>query len=195
MVNANRVEKGGFVTLTAVLAASSLLLFSADSKADSGFYLGGSVGQAGVQINDGDPVQPIVFDENDFAWKAFGGYNFDVTVVNLAVEGGYVNFGSPSMSALGSQLEVDIDGFDVFGVLGFNLGPIGVFAKAGMISWDAEISVDGVSAGSDDGSDPAYGIGAKFNLGSLNVRAEYEMFDVEDAEDVTMLSVGLVWIF
>ena len=188
-------ENRGITSVAVVLAASAMMLFSPESKADSGFFLGGSVGQSGVEIQDGTVVPPLVFDEDDFAWKAFGGYNFDVTVVNLAIEGGYVNFGGPSADVAGSQVEVDVDGFDIFGVLGFDLGPVGIFAKAGMIAWDAEITVDGIDAGSDDGSDPAYGVGAKFGLGSIDIRAEYELFDVEDAEDVTLLSVGIVWTF
>jgi len=187
-------ENRGITSVAVVLAASAMMLFSAESKADSGWFLGGSVGSAGVEIEDTSGIQPVTFDEDDFAWKAFGGYNFDLAVVNLAIEGGYINLGSPSGDLLGLATTVDVDGFDVFGVLAFDLGPIGVFAKAGMVSWDAEISIDGVSA-SDDGSDPAYGVGAKIGLGSVDIRAEYELFDIEDAEAVSMLSVGIVWTF
>ena len=187
-------ENRGITSVAVVLVASAMMLFSPESKADSGFYLGGSVGQAGVEIEDTSGIQPVTFDEDDFAWKVFGGYNFDLAVINLAIEGGYVNFGSPSGDLLGIPATIDVDGFDVFGVLGFDLGPVGIFAKAGMVSWDSEISIDGFSE-SDDGSDPAYGLGAKIALGSLNLRAEYELFDIEDAEDVSMLSVGLVWTF
>jgi len=82
----------------------------------------------------------------------------------------------------------------VFGVLGIDLGPLGIFAKYGMVSWDAEITIDGLSE-AEDGSDPAYGVGAKIAIGSIDLRAEYEVFDIEDAEDVSMISVGLVWTF
>lgn len=189
------LEKGrGITSVAVVLAASAMMLFSPESKADSGFYLGGSVGQAGVEIEDTGGIQPLTFDEEDFAWKAFAGYNFDLPVINLAIEGGYVNLGSPSGELLGLATTVDVDGFDVFGVLGVDLGPLGVFAKYGMVSWDAEITIDGLSE-AEDGSDPAYGVGAKIAIGSIDLRAEYELFDIEDAEDVSMISVGLVWTF
>lgn len=178
----------------AVMLVAALLLMSAESRADSGFYIGGSVGSAGVEIDAGDPINPVSFDEDDFAWKAILGYTFDLPILNLGIEGSYVDLGGPSADIGGVLFEVDTDGFDVFGVLGVDLGPIGVFAKAGVISWDAEFSVDGV-AGSDDGSDPAYGIGAKIGLGSLAFRLEYELFDIEDTEDVSMISAGLVWTF
>jgi hypothetical protein len=190
----NDIREARFFAGAAIaVLVSSLLLVPAESQAEG--YLGASIGQSGVEIDAGTPIQPLSFDEEDFAWKGYGGFTFDLAVVNLGVELGYVNLGGPSGDVLGSQVEVDADGFDAFGVLGVDLGPIGVFAKAGMIAWDAEITVDGLDAGSDDGSDPAYGIGAKVGLGSLDIRLEYEVFDLEDAEDVTLLSAGIVWSF
>jgi len=178
----------------AILLVAALLLMSAESKADSGLYIGGSVGTAGVEIDAGTPVNPVLFDEDDFAWKAFAGYNFDLPILNFGIEGGYVDLGGPSADIGGSLIEVDSDGYDVFGVLGIDLGPIGIFAKAGVIAWDAEFSIDGVT-GTDDGTDAAYGVGAKISLGSLAFRVEYELFDIEDTENVGMISAGLVWTF
>jgi outer membrane immunogenic protein len=187
-------ENRGVASVAVVLAASAIMLYAPESKADSGFYLGGSVGQAGVEVQDTSGTQLLIFDEDDFAWKAFGGYKFDLPVINLGVEGGYVNLGSPSGELEGVPVAIETDGFDVFGVAGIDIGPVGVFAKYGMISWDAEFTVDGLSD-AQDGSDPAYGIGATIGLGSIDIRAEYEVFDIEDAEDVSMVSVGLVWTF
>lgn len=178
----------------AILFAAALLLLAAESKADSGLYIGGSVGIAGVEIDTGTPVNPLIFDEDEFAWKAFAGYNVDLPILNLGIEAGYVDFGGPSADIGGSLFAVDSDGFDAFGVLGIDLGPIGVFAKAGVIAWDAEVSIDGITD-TDDGTDPAYGIGVKIGLGSLALRVEYELFDIEDTEDISMISAGLVWIF
>jgi len=194
MFSSSLEENHGITNIAVVLAASAMMLFSPESKADSGFYLGGSVGQAGVEVEDTGAIQPLSFDEEDFAWKAFGGYNFDLPVINLAIEGGYVNLGSPSGDLLGFPTTVEVEGIDVFGVIGIDLGPLGVFAKYGMVSWDAEITIDGLSE-AEDGSDPAYGVGAKIAIGSIDLRAEYEVFDIEDAEDVSMISVGLVWTF
>ena len=70
-----------------------------------------------------------------------------------------------------------------------------VFGKLGIISWDAEVSVSGVNAGSKDDQDTAYGVGTSFNLGSFQLRAEHEMFDVSHVEDLYMLSAGCVYTF
>jgi hypothetical protein len=47
---------------------------------------------------------------------------------------------------------------------------------------------------SDDGTDPGYGVGARLTFSSIEVRAEYEVFEFEDA-DVDMATVGFVWRF
>ena len=181
------------LSVTLALMASFMAFVPAESEA--GGYIGGSIGQSYIELNAGTPAVPEDFDEDDFGWKAIAGYEFGLAVISLGLEVNYVEFGAPSGDVLGSPVEVDADGFAGFGTLGFNIGPVGVFAKAGMISWDASITIDGFDAGSDDGSDAAYGIGAKLGLGPVDIRAEYELYDIEDTEDVAMVSVGLVWRF
>jgi len=168
--------------LKALLIASSALATSiptvASAGADSGFYIGGGVGDASVDIDD--------FDESDSAYKIFGGYNIGfIPLVDFAVEASYVDFGNPG----NSSANVEITGINAFGLAGLSFGPFGVFAKAGMMDWDVDSS-----GGSDSGTDPAYGVGARFSLGSFAVRAEYELYDVDRA-DVEMLSVSAVFTF
>ena len=180
------------------------LLVPLEARAEAGFYAGGSVGSVTIQadIPDAENVDEVFeFDENDFAWKAFGGFNFDMEVLDLAIETGYVDLGAPSGDTAGTNIELDVDGWDYFGLAGLQLGPIGVFAKAGFISWDLETTIQGLDIGGedglgdDDGTDPAYGIGARFNLGSLEIRGEYELFDLDSVDDVYMVSAGAVWTF
>ena len=182
-------------TLAAALAGIAMIGAPDEAAADA--YIGGSVGQVGIEIEDAS-FPGASFDEDDFGWKVFLGYEFDLPLLSLGLEGGYVDFGAPSGTVdvlVPTDIEVDADGLSAFGTIGIDLGPLGIFAKYGVISWDASLSVDGLDAGSEDGSDPAYGIGAKIGIGSIDVRAEYEIFDIEDAEDLTMLSLGLVWTF
>ncbi len=187
-------DRGRFVYPrgAAVLVLSTLLgLASLPAHADSGLYLGGSVGSATVE-GDFDDLgdDDFDFDESDFAWKAFGGYNFDLLFIDLAVEAGYVDFGNMS----GNNLEVDVTGLNVFGLVGFDLGPLGLFAKAGVINWDTEVSSFDFDI-DEDGTDPAYGVGARFSVGSLEIRGEFEYFDVDELDDTYLLSAGLAWTF
>ncbi len=155
---------------------------AAIAGADSGFYIGAGVGDASVNVTD--------FDESDSAYKIFGGYNIGfIPLVDFAVEASYVDFGNPSTSA-GS---VEASGVNAFGLAGLSFGPFGVFAKAGMLSWYAD-STFGTESSSESGSDPAYGLGARFAFGSFAVRAEYEVYDL-DSTDVDMVSVSGVYTF
>jgi outer membrane immunogenic protein len=182
--------------LAAAVLASALLL-SGPAMADSGFYVGGSVGNATLEANLQDPIGggDFTFDESDFSWKAFGGYDFDLPVINLGIEGGYRSLGGPSVTVATESFGIDITAWDVFGVAGFDLGPLTVFGKLGVISWDAEFTAAGFDVGSEDDQDTAYGVGVSFGLGSLQLRAEYEMFDVSDVNDLYMLSAGFVYTF
>jgi hypothetical protein len=150
--------------------------------ADSGFYIGAGVGDASVKDSG--------FDESDSAYKIFGGYNFGVIpLVDLAVEASYADFGSPSVGGT----SVEVSGLDAFGLAGLSFGPFGIFAKAGVISWDADVT--GATTSSKSGTDSAYGIGARFAIGSFAVRAEYEYFDLESDLEVGMASISGVFTF
>ncbi len=183
------------------LAASALLLLFASinaHSAESGFYVGGSVGSAAVEANIDDPAlpdPPPVFDEDDLGWKVFAGYSFALgDAFSLGVEGGYNDLGKPSADIASLPISLDPTAWTVYGTAGIDLGPIGVFGKYGLIDWDVDAFIDDFPF-SDDGSDPAYGVGIKANLGSWELRAEYEIFDISDVEDVTLLSLGFTYRF
>jgi hypothetical protein len=193
MIQQFLVNRRGPWSVTAAILVSFMVFAPAESQAEA--YIGGSIGQSYIELNAGTPAVPAPFDEADFGWKAMIGYEFDFVLITLGVEANYVDFGAPSGNVLGTQIEVDANGFAGFGTAGFDLGPLGVFAKYGVISWDASLSIDGFDTGSEDGTDPAYGVGVKFGLASVEVRGEYEIYDIEDSEDIAMLSVGIVWRF
>lgn len=172
------------VHFLAAAAVASLLLAPA-AQADSGFYIGASVGDTSVDVDD--------FDESDTSWKAYGGYIIDVPVVDFAVELAYLDFGSPSGEILQIPAGLDATGIGAFGLVGIDFGIFGFFAKAGFVNWDADLNLGGLRD-SDDGTDPGYGVGARLTFGSIEVRAEYELFEFEDA-DVDMATLGLVWRF
>lgn len=184
------------MTMLALAVALAGTAGLAQAGGESGFYLGGSVGNASFDFSDSDPEVPVEFDDDDMGYKLFAGYNIGaVPMLNLAVEGAYVNFGTFE-GDIGNSTgnEIDVDGFIFSGLVGFDLGPIGLFGKAGVVSWDTDLNTNDFDDESDSGSDPAYGIGAKFQLGSLALRAEYEMFDLDEA-DIDFYSVGAAFTF
>ena len=176
----------------AVLVCGLILLAIpslATAGAKSGPYLGASLGQASLDFSKGI----VDFDDDDTAYKIFAGYNFGVIpLIDLAVEGSYVDFGEASdIDILGE--DVGVTGWDAFALAGVKLGPIGLFAKVGAIYWDSKSDVI-QDILDDSGTDPAYGIGARFQIGPISVRAEYELFKI-DIVDIGYYSVGAAWTF
>ena len=167
--------------LVASLAFASLPA----AAADNGIYLGASVGQSGLEIDDFD------YDASATGYKIIAGWRF---LDWLAVEGNYVDFGSGDDRVAGTKIETEADGISLSAVGFLPVGPVDLFARVGAIDWSADLSSPGIGRGSDDGTDLTYGIGAQFRVWSLSVRAEYEMFDIEDA-DLDMISLGVTWTF
>ncbi|HJY38921.1 MAG TPA: outer membrane beta-barrel protein [Steroidobacteraceae bacterium] len=157
--------------------------------ADNGFYLGASVGQANLKIDDltNNTFNDDDFEGDDLAFKLIAGMR---PLDWLGVEAAYVNFGEPEDTVVGTKLKADGDGISAFAVGFLATGPVDLFAKVGLISWDSKIS----GSFDDDGTDLAYGAGAQFRVLGLSVRAEYEKFDISDV-DLDMISVGVTYTF
>jgi hypothetical protein len=178
--------------------AAILILVPAAALADSGPYIGVGAGGATLEADFGSGTPPVPgipdsLDEDDTALKVFGGYTFDLPLIDIGIEGAYVDFGEPEIDILGNQLSINTTGFSLWGIASLNAGLIDLYAKAGYLAWDVEAEILGVSD-STDGSDLGYGIGAAFGLGPVEIRGEYEVYDLDEF-DVAMLSLGVLFRF
>lgn len=159
---------------------------------EDGFFIGASLGYAEVGADLDFIDDKGSFDESDMGYKIFGGLKWGI----LGVEGGYVNFGTPDGTVAGKDGEVELDGFDLFGMLILPIGPFDLFGKLGGFYWDSDFSGTDLLKGGDDGFDVAGGVGAAFNLGHFGIRAEVEYFDVSGRMDgATLVSAGVVYTF
>ena len=160
------------------LIAASVFAVSPAIAQDSGFYVGAGIGDFGVKV-DG-------FDGSDTGFKVFGGYRF---IKYLAAEVEYLDGGTVEDGGL----EIDVSGFNLSGV---GILPVGekfsLFAKLGMIFWDA----DSNGFGDDSGEDFSWGIGAGYSFTEqFGMQLEYQGFEIEDADTVDMISLGATWKF
>jgi outer membrane protein with beta-barrel domain len=168
---------------TVLLLAPALPVLAADN----GIYIGGSIGQANLKIDDLAGIDSADFDGEDTAWKLIAGIR---PLDWLAVEASYVNFGEPDDTVIGLPLKAEGDGISAFAVGFLEAGPVDLFGKVGLISWDSDIA-----GANDDGTDLAYGAGLQFRVLGLSLRAEYEIFDAESVDDLSMISVGVTYTF
>jgi OOP family OmpA-OmpF porin len=178
----------------ALAATAALGLLAAPAfAADNGIYLGASVGQSGVSFEDTIAGEDVDFDVDSTGFKAILGWRF---VDWLAVEANYVDLGSGDDRVAGTKIETDVNGFTLSAVGFLPVGPVDLFARVGVIDWEADVTAPEFDLESnDDGTDLTYGIGAQFRVWSLGVRAEYEQFDISNADTVDMISLGVTWTF
>jgi hypothetical protein len=163
---------------------ATLAISGTAAAADNGFYLGASIGQSNVDID----TAAVRVDGDDTGFKAIAGFR---PLDSLGVEVNYVDFG-----------DVDDNGYKAEGdalsayVVGFlPLGPVDLFAKAGLVNSDTSIKGSVGETFKSDGTDFSYGAGVQFRLLSLSARVEYEIYDVDDVDDLNMISVGLTYTF
>jgi len=177
-----------------------LILAAGPVSAKNGIYVGGSFGQTFLKINDLDlDLNSFDFSAKDTSYKIIVGYRF---MGFFAVEGSYVNFGRLADSTgTGNEpvnIQADLKGFDAFAMGMLPLGIADIFAKAGFVSWDADIRSaigDITDFGSDSGTDMVFGIGVQVRFKGLAVRGGIEYFDIADADSVYLVPVGATFTF
>jgi hypothetical protein len=131
--------------------------------------------------------------------KAFAGYMFFPW---LGVEVGYQDFGTPDESFHSRDVKLEVDsatGWTGEVLAQLPVGPFDLFAKAGVVSYDAKLVAHSISTGaklgraSDNGEEFAVGSGVAVNIQQLSIRGEYEYFDIADG--VGVYSLSAIWHF
>ena len=116
-----------------LLALSAVMGVSSAQAADTGFYVGGSLGQSKINDFNGSDLDAELAlegitsssstDDTDTGWKVFAGYQF---MKYLAVEGAYVSSGkfkansvvtSPSAGVVDTEIETDAWTISALGIL------------------------------------------------------------------------------
>ena len=167
------------------LAAALLACSATAGAADNGIYLGASLGRSNFDIDQG----LLEVDDDDNGFKIIAGVR---PLDWLAIEANYVDFGK----ARDGIVSAENDAFSAFAVGFFTVGPADLFGKIGLVKSDAKVSVRNLGKVFDeDGTDPAYGFGVQFRVLSLSVRAEYEIFDVDNVDDLNLFSIGVTYTF
>ena len=186
----------------AVMGASlAPAAFAQSQDETSGFYLGGGVGQFNAQIDDVDQLDDAIdkWDEDDTAYKFFGGYRLNRF---LGVEVDYINLGKPSGAVVpGFNVDASVDGFAPYVVGTIPLGRFfEVYGRLGYYFYDANLrqdsELDGRVQFDEESEDLVWGGGIGANIGEkLNLRLEYERFDLKNLDDADAVWLTAAWRF
>ena len=191
--------------LGAAMAASSPAAL-AQAPGDMGWYVGGALAQAEVEL---DCTGTTACDDSDSSWKIFAGYQFNR---NFAVELGYGDLGqvtasTPSIGII-PPANVAIES-TVWELVAVGMLPLAerfsLFGKLGLYRADTDIEVNFVGLGSvtdsDSNTDLTFGIGVRFDVTPrLGVRLEWQRYSGVaaadfDEGDVDVMSLGVAWRF
>ena len=147
--------------------------------ADGGFYIGAGYGESYFEDHPQSPNGgSVTFDAHDRSYRALIGYRMRATMfVDLAAEGGYVDYGIAKQTEQAVTFKQRLRGAELSGLVILPAGPFDVYGKAGIVRWSSTVDIDGTST-SRSGTNGFYGLGAGFNVGKVGVRAEYDSYDV-----------------
>jgi len=185
----------------AVLSLPSIGMAQSMSGPDSGWYIGGSVGQSKAKdVCSGVSGPGVSCEDTDTAYRIFGGYQINK---HFAVELGYYQLGEATASGT-FRATIESKAWDLVAV---GILPIGdkfsVYGKLGMYMADTDFSTNNpaFSNESKSNTDLTYGIGVGYDFTkNFGIRAEYQVFkDVGGGDigtaDVDVMSIGIVYRF
>lgn len=177
---------------SAVFAIMLMLLVCVSSAHARGFYLGGGIGASFVKWEWSDlDEDDFKLNGSDFAYKVFGGYK---VIPFLSFEGGYRDLGEVSDEKNGTKYGSEISGWDVEAMGILPLGVAHLWAKAGYIWWSSEGGVSN-DLKSESGSDFMWGLGGDLSILKVAVRLEWEKFEIENTDHISMFTGGVTFGF
>ena len=166
---------------------------SGTAAAESGLYLGGAIGSAGLD----ETFDSFDIDDDVEAYRLLGGYRFGET---FGIEAGYLSFGDFEqrfdLNGTTAITRLTADGWTLGGTLDFPLTEaVSLFGRGGVFLWDADVDVNGVRAALDDDSNPYYGAGEKVDLSrNFSLVGDWTRYELDDV-DSDVISLGIEFRF
>ena len=173
-----------------LLLSGCLTAPGAALAADNGFYLG----LASSEVSSDYAVSSLSSSgaDDDRGLKAIVGFR---PLDSFAIEANYVDMGETNvpLSFPPSTLSIESESLSVSAVGLIALPLVDLYGRVGMSRWESEASFLGGTQ-KESGTDPTYGAGAQFRVGSFALRLEYERFDFED-DSSDLVSLGFTYTF
>ena len=174
-----------------LLLASTLALFAGAAQADDllGLYAGAGITRAKVE-----DIFHTDFNLSNTSWKVYAG--FRPAGFPLGIDVDYMDLGSAAAGTFEGVGHADAKAFAAYavGYLPIPAPNIDVYGKAGLARWqfNGNVGQPGLFAVSDNGTDFAWGVGLQVHfLERFAARVEYEHFNIRDADDVQLYSLGV----
>jgi OOP family OmpA-OmpF porin len=181
-----------------LLLASTLALFAGVGVAQADDDLLGLYAGAGIMRAKMEDTFHTDFDFSNTAWKVYAGLHPKDFFLGVDVD--YVDLGSQSAGTFSGPANANTKAFAAYavGYLPIPVPNIDVYGKAGLARWqfNGSLPAQGLFSLSDNGTDFAWGVGGQVHfLERFAVRLEYEHFNIREADDVQLYSLGVSYTF
>lgn len=174
-----------------LLLAGALVLAAGAAHADDllGLYAGAGITRAKME-----DIFHTNFNLSNTSWKIYAGLR--PIGFPLGIDVDYMDLGSSAAGTFKGIAHADAKAFAAYAV-GYAPIPvpnIDLYAKGGLARWqfNGSYTQPSLFSVSDNGTNFAWGLGGQVHfLGRLAVRLEYEHFNVHDADNVQLYSLGV----
>lgn len=173
------------------LLASTLVLLAGAAHADEllGLYAGAGITRAKME-----DVFHTNFDLSNTSWKVYAGLR--PLGFPLGVDVDYIDLGSADAGTFRGLAHANSKAFAAYavGYVPIPVPNIDVYGKAGLARWqfDGHYTSPSLFSVSENGTDFAWGVGGQVHfLDRFAVRVEYEHYNVHEADDVQVYTLGV----
>ncbi len=163
-----------------------------------GFYLGAGVGDFSTSLDNANNLGDVTdanldFGSNNDSTKIFAGWRFNRF---FAAQFDYTNFGESNADLAAGNITAKTKGYTPSLVGTLPLGPVELFARAGVIFYDLNVNNDTSNLVDTSGHDPLYGAGIGVTIAKrVSLRAEYERINISDLNDANAVWLTAAWRF
>ena len=184
-----------------VMIGAAFLLVSGTALAQDrdnpeGLYLGAGLGDFSVTIDEIDDIDDAIsdFDTDESSSKYFVGYRFNQF---FGIQADLYDFGDSSATLLGRPISSKTEGYGASVVGTLPIGFVELFARAGLVWYDLEVTTPNISDRIDESdNDVVYSAGIGFTIvHRVNLQLEYEVFDIGEFDDADAYWLNLSWRF
>ena len=176
-----------------IVLASTLAAAPLTASADSGFFVGGSVGAATLD----DRIDTFALDTDSTSFRLNAGWQFSDF---LAIEAGYHDFGKfdeeVDLGGILSDVNLRADGYTLGLTTSIPLGSnLSLFGRAGAFIWEGDARVDGLRIEGFDDENLYYGAGADFKVSDrFALIGDWTRYELDDTES-DVISIGFRYRF
>jgi hypothetical protein len=160
---------------------------SATLHAQGSFYIGAGIGNTFFSDDYEDALNQVTeISENSTSWKIFVGAGI---TPNLALEGGYRDFGTIETNIAATAIESGSTAWDVALRGSIPIAFLEAFGKIGAMFLRNETTYNSLEAVYHS-SNFMWGIGAGAKAGPIGIRLEWESMVVDIPDGLSMVSLG-----